>query len=141
MLLLCNPSLAEGLTTEDCLIGLHHTDELFRCKVLHFLYGHCRERSLSLILREIPLMKPHPSPMFYGTLIYFLRLHPEINWVEEIEPMIHPETSDSGLRLLHQAMKETVARHQALKGMIQPLGQSGDGNREKRSKTKSPEVS
>jgi hypothetical protein len=64
--------------------------------------------------------------MFYGTLIYFLRLHPEINWVEEIEPMIHPETSDNGLRLLHQAMKETVARHQALKGMIQPLGESGD---------------
>ncbi len=90
MLLLCNPSLAEGLTPEDCLIGLHHTDELFRCKVLHFLYGHCREGSLSLILREIPLMKPDPSPMFYGTLIYFLRLHPEINWVEEIEPMIHP---------------------------------------------------
>jgi hypothetical protein len=71
-------------------------------------------------------MKPDPSPMFYGTLIYFLRLHPEINWVEEIEPMIHPETSDKGLRLLHQAMKETVARHQALKGLILPSGQSGD---------------
>ena len=121
MLLLCSRSVTEGLTPEDCLIGLHHMDELFRCKILHFLYNHYREVPLSLILREVPLMKPPPSMLFYGTLTYFLRLHPEINWVEKIEAVIHSNSNPlangsekEGLKMLYEEMKMSAFRHQAL---------------------------
>jgi hypothetical protein len=121
ILLHCSPSPPGGCTPEDYLPGFHCRDELSRCKTLHFLYKHYHEAALLLVIHEIPGMKPAPSPLFYGTLTYYLRLHPEINWVEKIEAVIHSNSNPlatcnekGGLMLLFQEMKMSAARHQIL---------------------------
>jgi len=111
----------EGSSLEDYLSGLHHRDELFRCKILHFLYKHYGGEALPLILQEaIKIISP-PSLFFYMTLNHYLRLHPEIKWDEDIQKTIWSRINFSrnqiekdGIEVLFQQMQHSILRHEFL---------------------------
>ena len=111
----------EGSSLEDYLSGLHHRDELFRCKILHFLYKHYGGETLPLILQEaIKIISP-PSLFFYMTLNHYLRLHPEIKWDEDIQKTIWSRINFSrnqiekdGIEVLFQQMQHSILRYEYL---------------------------
>ena len=111
----------EGSSLEDYLSGLHHRDELFRCKILHFLYKHYGGEALPLILQEAINIIPPPSLFFYMTLNHYLRLHPEIKWEEEIQRTIWSRINFSRnqiekdrILVLFQQMQYAILRHEFL---------------------------
>ena len=111
----------EGSRLEDYLSGLHHRDELFRCKILNFLYKHYRGEALPLILKEVVNIIPPPSLFFYMTLSHYLRLHPEINWDEEIQKIIwsrinfsRNQIAKDGIDVLFEQMQHSILRHEFL---------------------------
>ena len=111
----------EGSMLEDYLSGLHHQDELFRCKTLHFLYKHYGGEALPLILQEaIKIISP-PSLFFYMTLNHYLRLHPEIKWDEDIQKTIwsrinvsRNQNEKDRILVLFQQMQHSILRHEFL---------------------------
>ena len=121
LLLHFNNHPIENSRLEDYLSGLHHRDELFRCKILHFLYKHYGEEALPSILKEAINIVPAPSLFFYMTLNHYLRLHPEINWVEEIQKIIwsrinfsRNQIAKDGIEILFEQMQHSILRHEFL---------------------------
>jgi hypothetical protein len=121
LLLLFNNHPIEGSRLEDYLSGLHHRDELFRCKMLHFLHKHYGGEGLALILEEAIQIAPPPSLFFYMTLSHYLRLHPRINWEEEIQKIIWSKINFSrnqiakdGIEILFEQMQHSILRHEFL---------------------------
>jgi len=111
----------EGSTLKDYLSGLHHRDELFRCKILHFLYKHYGEEALPLILQEAIKTAPPPSLFFSMALNHYLRLHPEIMWDGETRRTILSKNHFSGgqtekdrMLVLFQQMQYPILRHEFL---------------------------
>ncbi len=111
----------EGSSLEDYLLGLHHRDELFRCKILHFLYKHYGGEALPLILQETIKIIPPPSLFFYMTLNHYLRLHPEMKWDEDIQKTIWSKINASrnqiakdGIEVLFEQMQHSILRHEFL---------------------------
>jgi hypothetical protein len=111
----------EGSRSEDYLSGLHHPDELFRCKILNFLYKHYGGEALPLILKEAINIIPPPSLFFYMTLNHYLRLHPEINWDEDVQKTIWSRVNFSrnqiakdGIEILFEQMQHSILRHEFL---------------------------
>lgn len=111
----------EGSRLEDYLSGLHHRDELFRCKILNFLYKHYGAEALPLILKETINIIPPPSLFFYMTLNHYLRLHPEIKWDEDVQKTIwsrinfsRNQIAKDGIWVLFQQMQDTILRHEFL---------------------------
>lgn len=111
----------EGSSLEDYIPGLHHRDEVFRCKVLHFLYKHYGEEALSPILQEVVKIDPPPSLFFSMTVNHYLRSHPEITRDEEIRSAILPGIDFSGnqmekdrMLVLFQQMQFPILRHDFL---------------------------
>lgn len=111
----------EGSTLEDYVSGLHHRDELFRYKVLHFLYKHYGGEALPLVLQETVKIVPQPSLFFYMTLNHYLRLHPEIKWDEDVQKTIWSRMNFSrnpipkdGLEVLFEQMQYSMPRHEFL---------------------------
>ena len=111
----------EGSTLEDYPSGLHHQDELFRCKILHFLYKHYGGEALPTILQEVIKITPSPSLFFYMTLNHYLWLHPEIKWDEDIQKTIWSKISFSrnqvakdGMEVLFEQMQQSILRHEFL---------------------------
>ena len=111
----------EGSRLEDYLAGLHHRDELFRCKTLLFLYKHYGGKALPLILQEVIKIIPSPSLSFYMTLNHYLRLHPETKWEEDIKKKIWSKTNASrnqiakdGIEVLFGRMQHSIPRHEFL---------------------------
>jgi hypothetical protein len=111
----------EGSRLEDYLSGLHHRDDLLRCKILHFLYKNYGGEALPLILQEaIKIISP-PSLFFYMTLNHYLRLHPEIKWDEDIQKTIWSKITFSRNQIekdrvlvLFQQMQHLIIRHEFL---------------------------
>ena len=121
LLVCCCSEPPSDSTVEDFLSGLHHRDELFRCKILRFLYKHFEEKSLSRILSEVQNIKPPPTPLFYGTLCHFLRLHPRVDWTKDLEKLVRLRGEDTsehherdGLWILLQEMRDLLTRNQVL---------------------------
>lgn len=111
----------EGSSLEDYLSGLHHREELFRCKTLHFLYKHYGGEALPLILQEAINIIPPPSLFFYMTLNHYLRLHPEMKWGVEIQRTIWSRINFSRnqiekdrILVLFQQMQHSIFRHEFL---------------------------
>ena len=111
----------EGSSLEDYLPGLHHTNELFRCKTLLFLYKHYGGEALPLILQEAIKIIPPPSLIFYMTLNHFLRLHPEMKWDEEIKKEIwskinvsRDQIAKDRIEVLFGQMQDSIPRHEFL---------------------------
>lgn len=111
----------EGSSLEDYLPGIHHRDELFRCKILHFLYKHYGGEALSAILQEVIKIVPPPSLFFSMTLNHYLRLHPEMKWEEEIQRTIWSRNNFFGnqnekdrILVLVQQMQHSILRHDFL---------------------------
>ncbi len=111
----------EGSTLQDYLPGLHHRDELFRCKTLLFLYKYYGGEALPLILEEAVKIIPPPSLLFYMTLNHYLRLHPEMKWDEEIKKTIwskinapRNQIGKDGLEVLFGQMQDSIPRHEFL---------------------------
>lgn len=111
----------EGSSLEDYLSGLHHQDELFRCKVLHFLYKHYGGEALPQILQEVTKITPSPSLFFYMTLNHYLRLHPEIKWEENLQKTIwsrinffRNQMAKDGMEVLFEQMQQSILRHEFL---------------------------
>ena len=120
-LLLFSDCPIEGSRLEDYLPGLHHRDDLFRCKILLFLYKHYSGEALPFILQEAIKINPPPSVFFYMTLNHYLRLHPEMKWDKEIKKTIWSKISDSrnqiekdGMRILFEQIKHSIPRHEFL---------------------------
>jgi len=111
----------EGSSLEDYLSGLHHRDELFRCKILHFLYKHYGGEALPTILQEVIKITLTPSLFFYMTLNHYLRLHPEMKWDEDIQKKIwsrinvsRNQNEKDRILVLFQQMQYTIHRHEFL---------------------------
>jgi hypothetical protein len=121
LLICCGSEPPPGSALGDYIPGLHHPDEMFRCKVLRLLYRHFGATALSVVLNETPKIKPPPTPLFYGTLCHFLRLHPGGDWTKDIERLVRQrgETpSDHGKRdglwILLQEVRAFLTRNQVL---------------------------
>ncbi len=121
LLLHFHHSPVEGSSLSDYLSGLHHPDELFRCKILHFLHKHYGGEALSAILQEAIKIAPPPSLFFSMTLNHYLRLHPEIMQDEEIRRTVLSRNHFSGnqmekerLLILLQQVRYPVYRHEFL---------------------------
>lgn len=121
LLILFNNHPIEGSKLESYLSGLHHRDELFRCKILHFLYKHYGGEALPLILKEAVNIVPSPSLIFYMTLSYYLRFHPGINWEKEIQKLIwsrinfsRNQIAKEGIEILFEQMQHSILRHEFL---------------------------
>ena len=111
----------EGSNLGDYLSGLHHRDELFRCKILHFLHKHYGGEALSAILQEVIKIVPPPSLFLSMTLNHYLRLHPEIKWNEEIRRTILSKNHLPGnqvekdrMLVLFQQVQYPILRHEFL---------------------------
>jgi|GEM_PF-1343968 len=116
----CNRPI-EGSSIEDYLAGLHNPDELFRCKILHFLYKHYGGEGLSAILQEVIKIDPPPSLFFSMVLNHYLRLHPEIKWDEGIQKTIWSKINFSrnqitkdNIDVLFGKMQNSIFRHEFL---------------------------
>ena len=110
-----------GTTPDDYLPGLHHKDELVRCKTLHFLYNHYGTRALLPMVSEVFKVEHPLSALFCRTLCHFVQLHPQISWVEEVEKikgsdgMMAESTYGRDPRwILFQEMQGSLNRHQFL---------------------------
>jgi hypothetical protein len=111
----------EGSRLEDYLSGLHHRDEIFRCKILHFLYKHYGGEALPLILQETVKIISPLSLFFYMTLNHYLRLHPEIRWDQDIQKTIWSKINfpgnhiaKDGIWVLFQQMQHSILRYEFL---------------------------
>lgn len=112
---------AEGSTGWDYVPGIHHRDEVFRCKVLHFLYEHFGAKALPAILQEAIRIVPPPSLFFSMALNHYLRLNPEVMEDETIRRAILPSPhsfrgqaeKDRTLNLFQQ-MRYPIQRHDFL---------------------------
>ena len=111
----------EGSSLEDYLSGLHHQDEIFRCKILHFLYKHYGGKALPTILQEVIKITPSPSLFFYMTLSHYLKLHPEIKWDEDTQKTIwsrinfsRNQIAKDGIEVLFEQMQQSILRHEFL---------------------------
>jgi len=116
----CNRPI-EGSSVGDYLAGLHNRDEIFRCKILHFLYAYYGGEALPLILKEATNIIPPPSLFFCMTLNHYLRLHPEIKWDEDIQKTIwskmnssRNEITKNGIDALFGQMQNSICRHEFL---------------------------
>lgn len=114
-------SPVEGSCLEDYLSGLHHQDELFRCKILHFIYKHYGGEALPAILQEVIKITPPSSLFFYMTLNHYLSLHPEIKWDEDIRKTIwsrinlsRNQMAKDGMEVLFGQMQKSILRHEFL---------------------------
>jgi len=112
---------AEGSTWWDYVPGIHHKDEVIRCKVLHFLYKHFGAKALPAILQEVIRVVPPPSLFFLMALNHYLRLHPEVMEDETIRGAILPrphlskgQTERSRILALFQQMRYPIQRHDFL---------------------------
>ncbi len=130
LLLHFHNSPVEGSSLSDYLSGLHHRDELFRCKILHFLHKHYGGEALSAILQEAIKIIPPPSLFFSMTLNHYLRLHPEIMWDEEIRRTALSRNHFSGnqmekdrILIFFQQVRYPILRHEFL-SLIQTCEQS-----------------
>jgi len=75
----------QGSSLFDYMPGLHHKDDLIRCKTLNFLYHHFEDSALPPILQEVLKMNPPPSILFCGTLGHFFCRHPNISWAKGLK--------------------------------------------------------
>jgi len=121
--LLCHFNIrpVENSSLWDYVSGLHHPDELIRCKVLHFLYKHYGGKSLSPILKEVIRVVPPPSLFFSMALNHYLRLNPEVMEDETIRRSILPSLHFSGgqtekgrMVTFFQQMRYPISRHDFL---------------------------
>ena len=76
-----------GSLPEDYLPGLHHEDELIRCKTALFLYKHYGRTALPLMVSEVFRINHPLSLLFCKTICHFVQLHPEISWAEDLEKL------------------------------------------------------
>jgi hypothetical protein len=86
LLRLCEAPLA-GSLPEDYLPGLHHEDELIRCKTALFLYSHYGRTALASMVSEVFKINCPLSLLFCKTICHFVQLHPEISWAEDLEKL------------------------------------------------------
>ena len=86
LLRLCEAPLA-GSLPEDYLPGLHHEDELIRCKTALFLYRHFGRAALPPMVSEVFKINCPLSLLFCKTICHFVQLHPEISWAEDLEKL------------------------------------------------------
>ncbi len=119
----------EGSLMEDYLPGLHHTDELIRCRTSHFLYNHYEERALTPMISEVFKSECPVSLLLCKTISHFVQLHPEINWVEEVkkikgaEGIMAQDAVGNDLReLLLQEIQSSLSRPQLL--VLDKVGES-----------------
>ena len=110
-----------GSFPEDYIPGLHHKDELIRCKTCHFLYKHYGGRALSPMISEVFKINHPLSILFCKTICHFVQLHPEISWVDEVEKikssnemMGQPWHGTDGRQVLLQEMQGSLSRHRFL---------------------------
>lgn len=115
-----------GSRMEDYLHGLHHPDELFRCKTLYFLYENYNGKILLGVLKEIPGIKPPPTLLFCKTLRHYLSLHPELNWIQELKSLVDDQEvlqqnwdPHDPRWILFEESRESLKRHQFLSIQIQ----------------------
>ena len=85
LMLICSDIPVQGSSLFDYMPGLHHKDDLFRCKTLNFIYDHFGERALPSILQEVLKMNPPPSVLFCGTLGHFFCRHPNMSWARGLK--------------------------------------------------------
>ena len=100
-----------GSLLEDYIPGLHHEDELIRCKTALFLYKHYGRTAISPTVSEVFRINHPLSLLFCKTICHFVQLHPEISWAEELEKL---KGSDGGAT---QTWHATDARQVLLKEM------------------------
>jgi hypothetical protein len=86
LLRLCEAPLV-GSLPEDYIPGLHHKDELIRCKTALFLYKHYGRTALRPMISEVFKINYPLSLLFCKTICHFVQLHPEISWAEEVEKL------------------------------------------------------
>jgi len=110
LLRLCEAPLA-GSLPEDYLPGLHHEDELIRCKTALFLYKHYGRTALPLMVSEVFRINHPLSLLFCKTICHFVQLHPEISWAEDLVKL---KVSDGAAT---QTWHATDARQVLLKEM------------------------
>jgi hypothetical protein len=108
-----------GSSPEDYLPGLHHHEELIRLKVLHFLFRNFKGKGLLPVLKEIPKIKPSPSPLFHRTLNHFLYLHSELDWTEPLKKMLESlkteaQNEQENLWFLYEGAINSIERHRIL---------------------------
>jgi hypothetical protein len=117
LFLVCCSHPLDGSTVEDYLPGLHHEEDLVRCRVLNFLYNFFKEKSLPAVLSEVIRTDRPPSLFFSGTLGHLLSLHPHIHWAENLNldslDAGRWEKKDARWLLLHQLLG-SIRRHQFL---------------------------
>ncbi len=111
----------EGSLMEDYIPGLHHTDELIRCRTCHFLYKHYGERALVPMISEIFKIECPVSLLLCKTISHFLQLHPEMSWMEQVKKikgaegiMAQNRDGNDSRELLLQEMQHSLSRHQFL---------------------------
>jgi hypothetical protein len=85
LLLVCSDIPVQGSSHFDYMPGLHHKDDLIRCKTLNFVYQHFGEEALPSILQQVLKMNPPPSVLFCGTLGHFFCRHPNMSWARGLK--------------------------------------------------------
>jgi hypothetical protein len=83
-----------GLQPKDYRAGLHHADDLVRCRTLLTLHREFGSEGLLVVLREIDLVGTTPSLFFRGTLGHLFRQHPELIENPEMRSMYGSKLKD-----------------------------------------------
>ena len=112
LLRFCETPLS-GSWLEDYLPGLHHKDELIRCKTALFLYKHYGRTALPPMVSEVFRINYPLSLLFCKTICHFVQLHPEISWADELEKLkgsdVTTEQSLHAMDTRHVLLKEMQA--------------------------------
>ena len=144
LLLVCSDIPVQGSSHFDYMPGLHHKDDLIRCKTLNFIYRHFGERALPSILQEVLKMNPPPSVLFCGTLGHFFCRHPNMSWTRGLKrDDLNPDKWDrkDGRWLFLKELLDSCTRLQYL-SLVAGGSPGGEGKQKalalKRASEKSP---
>ena len=85
LMLACSNVPLQGSSIIDYIPGLHQESDLFRCKILNFLYQNFGEEVLPKMIHEVLKMTPPPSVLFCGTLEQFFCRHPNVRWAKMLK--------------------------------------------------------
>jgi hypothetical protein len=98
--------LSDLIEPEDLRAGLHHQDDVVRCRTLTALHKLFDAKGLAVALKELEVLHPLPSQFFQGTLRHILRQNTRLLWdrdyrrllqgkLEEFRRLQQQDTSDA----------------------------------------------
>jgi hypothetical protein len=84
LLVPCSPRPIKSGAMEDYLWGIHHHEELIRCRMLIFLNDHYGQDALEAVWSEVIKKEQEPKGPFLGNLIALLRSHKSLKLTSRI---------------------------------------------------------